>query len=144
MAAVRLAPEGPRSTPSGVRGFAGLLGLVLRLVSFGLRLGEARLKLFQRQRQLIVVDFLRLATEVSAPDFGDDRLKALITGRQLVTFAADRITLANGGVPLGDSSGMAGKRGGELRAQRADIVGKYVADVRHDPRRVAEDEPGCC
>jgi hypothetical protein len=64
----------------GTRSSTGLLGFVFSLVSLGLRLGETRLKFFQSQLQLIVVDFLRLATEVSAPDFSYDRLKALIPG----------------------------------------------------------------
>jgi hypothetical protein len=68
----------------------------------------------------------------------------LIAGLKLVTFGADRITLVNGGVTLGDNSGMVRKRGVELRAQPVDIVGKYVADVCHDPRCVAEDKPSCC
>jgi hypothetical protein len=78
------------------------------------------------------------------PDFSYDRLKALIAGPKVVTSGADRITLVNGGVTLGDNSGTVSKRGVELRAQRVDIVVKYVADVCHDPRRVAEDKPSCC
>jgi hypothetical protein len=129
------------ATPSGVRGFTGLLGLVFSLISFGFRLGETGLELFQHQRQLIVVDFLRLATERSAPDFGYDRLKATIAGLQLVTLGADRITLIDGGITFVDGRITLGDK---LRAQRVDIVGKYVADVRHSPYRLAEDEPCCC
>jgi hypothetical protein len=125
------------ATSSGVRWFTSLLGLVFSLVSFGFRLGEARLKLFQSQRQLSVVDFLRLATELSAPDFGYDRLKLLVSDRQLVTFGAEPIA-------LGDKSGMVGKLSGEQRAQRLHIIGKYVTDTRHRLRRLTEDEPSCC
>ena len=128
--------------PFGPRGLTGLLGLVFSLVSFGLRLSEARLELFQRQRQLLVVDFLRLATEVSAPDFGQDRLKALIARLQSVMLGADRIALAHGGIALtdggitlGDNGGMVSKRGIELRAQRVDVVRKSVGTRHHGARR---------
>jgi hypothetical protein len=53
-------------TSSSVCGFTGLFVLGF---SFGFILGETALELFQRQRQLIVVDFPRFATEMSAPDF---------------------------------------------------------------------------
>jgi hypothetical protein len=55
---------------------------------------------------LIVADTLRLAAEVGAPDLGNDRLKPLVTSRQLITLGDNRVALGNDHVALGDNRSM--------------------------------------
>jgi hypothetical protein len=120
-------PAGSMTTSS--RGSAARFSLrEARFFRLGLDLGGRRFQLLERQRQLVVVDALRFASEMRAADLGDDGFELLVASGELIALGNEFVALAHhDGLRRGVSDAL----GDEHRAQGNDVVRQHGLRGRH-------------